>query len=61
MVDGCSRNMTKGLCAIVISSLGGAQGRSAPRGNRKGDEKELKQPSGVFSFPLIVCAETVQP
>lgn len=54
--DGCGHNMTKELCADVISSLRGAQGRSAPRGKEKGDEKELKQLSGVFSF---VFMETV--
>lgn len=33
--DGRGRYMTKDLCAAVISSLRGAQGRSAPNGNEK--------------------------
>lgn len=59
--DGCGRNMTKDLSADVIASLAGAQGRIAPRGKEKRDEKELKQPTGLFSFLLSVCSETIQP
>lgn len=59
--DGCGRNMTKDLCAGVISSVGGAQGRRDPRGKQEGDEEELKQPSVCFLSLVPVLRDARAP
>lgn len=46
--------MTKDLCAAVISSLRGAQGRSAPNGNEK--RREGIKERAVFSFYFSASA-----
>lgn len=52
-------NMTKDLWADVISSLGGAQGRGALRGEREQILKGIKAASACFS--LLQCLYRVGP